>query len=448
MRDPGPNKSADESQALTVPNPGPRSVDRPPGFAFTLSIGGAPPALVCDGSRAGRYFVGKSRTCDLCLPDPSVSRRHVSLEVEPAGLHIVDLDSTNGVSVNGVHVKEAWLKGGESLVLGGTELRVAIFQREPAPLGNAVRFGKVIGASPAMRRLYPLCERLAKADIPIVIEGESGTGKEVLAESLHEASARRGGPFVIFDCAAVAPTLVESALFGHERGAFTGAASARRGAFEAADKGTLFLDELGELPLDIQPRLLGAIARGAVQRVGSNEWTPVDVRIIAATRRDLDREVQEGRFREDLYYRLAVGRIELPPLRARVGDVLRLAKQFYREVSRSDAPLPPELAARIESYAWPGNVRELENVIGRWCAIGDHGLDELEGQLDADSFHPYLEADLPLAAAREKVVKAFERRYIERVLARHGGNVSRAAASSGLARRYFQLLNAKHRDKP
>jgi DNA-binding NtrC family response regulator len=301
-----------------------------------------------------------------------------------------------------------------------------------------------------MQRMYRLGEKLAGTDLPVVIEGESGTGKELLAESLHDLGARAGGPFVVFDCAGTPPALVESALFGHQRGAFTGANADRVGAFATAHGGTLFLDEIGELPVEIQPKLLRALARGEVQRVGSNAWTAFDVRVIAATRRDLDREVQEGRFREDLFYRLAVGRIELPPLRQRVGDVALLARHFWRDSARTDEPLPRDVIARLEAWHWPGNVRELENAIARYAALGDvdlaHGIDVAPSS-SGNPFEAILDEELPLVRAREKIVQAFEEQYIARVLDKHGGNVSRAAASSGLARRYFQILHAKRRPR-
>ncbi|MGH7270919.1 MAG: sigma 54-interacting transcriptional regulator, partial [Polyangiaceae bacterium] len=197
-------------------------------------------------------------------------------------------------------------------------------------------FGRMLGRSAEMRRLYPLCARLAQSEVSVVIEGETGTGKEVLAEALHEASLRAAGPFVVFDCAAVAPSLLESALFGHERGAFTGALAQRIGIFEQAHGGTLFIDEIGELDALLQPKLLRAIERGEVQRVGSSRWEKVDVRILAATRRNLDREVHAGRFRDDLFFRLAVVRIELPPLRERHGDVAVLSAHFWGQIAESD----------------------------------------------------------------------------------------------------------------
>jgi DNA-binding NtrC family response regulator len=311
-----------------------------------------------------------------------------------------------------------------------------------------------------MRKLYPLCERLAASTVPVIIEGETGTGKEVLAESLHEMSPRAAGPFVVFDCTAVPPNLVESALFGHERGAFTGATESRRGVFEEAHGGTLLLDELGDLELSLQAKLLRVLERSEVQRVGSNRTVKVDTRVLAATRRDLDQEIQAGRFRDDLFFRLAVARIELPPLRRRAGDVTVLAFHFWRQLAAKGLPFPSDFAQKLESYSWPGNVRELYNAVARRVALGDLAAVETarsgpaEGGAGmpggpssargSDLIEEVLAQDLPLTRARERVVEDFERRYVTRVLAQHGGNVSKASAASGIARRYFQLLRARH----
>jgi transcriptional regulator with GAF, ATPase, and Fis domain len=312
----------------------------------------------------------------------------------------------------------------------------------------------MLGASDVMRRLYPHCRRLAGSDLSTLIEGETGTGKEVIAEALHEASKRASAPFVVFDCTAVPPNLAESMLFGHEKGSFTGAVASRKGVFEEADGGTLFIDEIGELDHALQPKLLRALERSEVQRVGSNKWAKVDVRILSATRRDLDREVQAGRFRDDLYFRL----IELPPLRARRGDVRMLATRFWTSLGGDAAGPPNDVLDRFEDYSWPGNVRELHHAVARVIALGDFDLNERgmpegrprgEGRASAapsDSVvEEVLAADMPLTRAREVVVADFERRYVERVLARHGGNVVRAAEASGVARRYFQILRARHR---
>jgi DNA-binding NtrC family response regulator len=302
-----------------------------------------------------------------------------------------------------------------------------------------------------MRKLYPLCERLAVADVPIVIEGETGTGKELLAEALHETSARAQGPFVVFDCTALPPNLIDSALFGHERGAFTGAVDTRTGAFEQAHGGTLLSDEIGELDAALQPKLLRALERSEVQRLGSNRWRKIDVRVIAATRRDLDREVQAGRFREDLFFRLAVARLELPPLRERHGDIGLLTRHFWKKLG-GELPVPPAMLARFEDYTWPGNVRELRNAIARRIALGElanEGVDEVAPPSrdpvrgGSDLVERVLALELPLPRARQRVVEEFERRYVERVLAKYDGNVTRAAAASGIARRYFYTLRAR-----
>jgi DNA-binding NtrC family response regulator len=321
------------------------------------------------------------------------------------------------------------------------------FSRESAtqPTEQAFAgFGRLQGTSIEMQRIYPLCERLAQSDIPVVIQGETGTGKEVLARALHEASSRAPGPFVVFDCTATAPSLLESTLFGHERGSFTGALARRRGLFEEAHRGTLLIDEIGELDLALQPKLLRAIECREVQRVGANRWVEVDVRIIAATRRDLDREVQEGRFRDDLFFRLAVGRIVLPPLRRRRGDVALLARSFWASIAGA-RPMPSGLVESLEAREWPGNVRELQNVIARHVAVGELPGHDVPPPTSAsgDFVEDVLAMDLPLPRARAAVVAAFERRYVQRALDRHDGNVSRAAAAAGVALRYFQIVKAR-----
>ncbi len=343
------------------------------GATFSVTVASGPDAgrsLRVDAS-LGRALVGQSAACNLRLTDREVSRRHLALEVGAHGLRAIDLGSTNGTFVGTIRIADAWLSGGESVRIGGSTLRVEI-TAPPArvPVSREARFGRVLGASIAMRRLYPLLERIAASDVPVVLEGETGTGKELVAESIHEKSAREGKPFVVFDCTAVPPSLIESHLFGHEKGAFTTALSSRRGVFEQANGGTLLIDEIGELEPALQPKLLRALERGEVQRVGGDTWLKVDVRVLAATRRDLDHEVQAGRFREDLFYRLAVARVELPPLRERKGDVELLARFFWRKLGGAE-DVTPEILARFEDHDWPGNVRELRNAVARRVALGD-----------------------------------------------------------------------------
>jgi transcriptional regulator with GAF, ATPase, and Fis domain len=414
-------------------------------------------SFLMDRADPTRVLVGTSPACGLRLTDRQVSRRHLALESTGQFLRVTDLGSTNGSYVNGIRVESALLAGGEKVVLGGTTLQMQAFDGPAAPMQvGESRFGRLLGASEAMRRLYPLCERLAKSGVPILIEGETGTGKELLAESLHEQSARADRPFVVFDCSTVAPSLIESRLFGHERGAFTGATSARKGVFELAHGGTIFIDEIGELGIDLQPRLLRAIERGEIARVGSERWLRVDVRVIAATRRDLDRAVQNGEFRDDLFYRLAVGRIELPPLRRRKGDVSLLGTHFWKALGDPEEPVPQALLARFEQHDWPGNVRELLNAVARHRALGD-----LAAFRDGPAESPassasrednvvefvqrLLEEDLPLSTAKQELIRRFEPLYLARVLARHEGDAGKASAASGIARRYFNVLRARYR---
>jgi two-component system response regulator HydG len=439
-----------DDEAATALRPSKRVTRK--GNAFMVEVALGPEKgqrLFVDEGRATRALVGKSPACDLVLTDPQVSRRHLALGVVGDDLRMTDLDSTNGTLLHGTRVHEASLRGGEVLELGGTTLCVSRHEGT-VELPTATSFGRVVGASLAMRRLYPLCERLAKSSVPILIEGETGTGKELLAEALHQASERSGGPFILFDCTAIPSNLVESELFGHERGAFTTAVSSRKGLFEQAHGGTLFIDEIGDLDLSLQPKLLRAIQESRIKRVGGDKWTQVDVRILAATRRDLDKEVQSERFRDDLFFRLVVGRIELPPLRERKGDVALLANLFWKSLGGAGA-LPYEVLRRAEEYAWPGNVRELQNDVARAVAVGDLAKTEPppdpSGARDLDFIDRVIEQDLPLPRAREKVIDEFLRRYVEGVVKKHGGSISRAAEASGIGQRYFQMIRARQAKK-
>jgi DNA-binding NtrC family response regulator len=311
-----------------------------------------------------------------------------------------------------------------------------------------------------MRALFKLCARLAQSNVPVVIEGETGTGKELLAQSIHEAGSRASGPFVLFDCTTVPPNLVESALFGHEKGAFTGAVGSRVGVFEQAHGGTLFLDEIGDLDVALQAKLLRAIERAEVQRVGGTGWARVDVRILCATRRDLQRQIRNGHFRDDLYFRLAVARVSVPSLRDRTSDIAVLVKHFWKEHG-GDAEGPPgELLEALESYSWPGNVRELQNAIAHLIALGeladldtvrhlqgaarsgDWSVEARSGIIaaEADFIDRVIGRDAPYLEAREVIVSEFERRFCEAMLRKHGGNVTKAAAASGIGRRYFYVI--------
>ncbi len=408
-----------------------------------------------DDAHPGRVLLGQGPACDLKLSDTQVSRRHAALEAVGGELRLTDLGSTNGTWVDRVRISEAYLGGGELVRVGATLLRVdrAEASARARPLPPEEQFGRLVGASPEMRRLYPMCKRLALSDVPVIIEGETGTGKEVLAEALHEQGPRASGPFVVFDCTSVAPSLIESELFGHERGAFTTAIATHAGVFEQAQGGTLFIDEIGDMDLALQPKLLRAIERSEIRRVGGDRVIKADVRLLVATRRDLDREVQAGRFREDLFHRLAVARIELPPLRRRAGDVAVLARHFWEQMQGPPAQLPRDTLTRWEDYPWPGNVRELRNAVARQLALGDLADEHQAGRgvpgagsplpPTADFLEQMVFSGVPFPRARDRVVEEFERRYVTHLLGRHSGDVAAAAAASGIGRRYFQMLRAR-----
>ncbi len=401
-------------------------------------------------------LVGQSPVCTLRLTDATVSRRHLSLEVVGTRLRVRDLDSSNGTFFGNMQLIESLLAGGEVLAVGATRLRV---DRErggaPSRVGTEIRFGGVLGASREMRRLFPLMQRLASSTVAVLIEGETGTGKEVVAQAIHDEGPRSTEPYVVFDCTAVSPALIESELFGHERGAFTGATAQRQGVFEQAHGGTLFIDEIGELPLDLQPKLLRALERGEVRRVGGDKWIRCDVRVVAATRRDIERLVQEERFRDDLFHRLAIGCIDLPPLRRRKGDVLALAEHFCSEYGASLKAIPAAVLAGWLRNPWPGNVRELKNAVARELALGDlsrmaalppeHASAPLPETRTVTDVEALLALKLPFPEARQRVLDQFQRRYLQYMLDENGGNMPRAAQASGVALRYFQLLRARVR---
>jgi two-component system, NtrC family, response regulator HydG len=445
-----PHPKGDDDLATVPREPPARDVTSSPSFTLVVAEGADLGKSMTIDAGQTRVLVGKSPACQFRLSDEEVSRRHLALSLQQAELRLTDLGSTNGTFVNGVKVVEACLAGGERIRIGTTGLHVDRAPRDATvSISPARSFGRVVGSSVEMRRLYPFCERLATTRVPVLIEGETGTGKELLAESLHEMSPRSTGPFVVFDCTAVPPNLVEAELFGYERGAFTGAVTTHRGYFERAQNGTLFIDEIGDLDPTLQPKLLRVLERSEVRRIGGDRWISVDVRILAATRRNLDQEIAAGRFRDDLFFRLVVARIELPPLRARHGDVATLANHFWKELGGRGA-LPYALLNAWESYPWPGNIRELHNEIARRIALGDLAPENSRASTPAsgDFIDGIVSGDLPLTRARQKVVDEFHRRYVEHVVKKHGGSLVRAAAASGIAYRYFQLLRARQLKRP
>ncbi|MCU0702175.1 MAG: sigma 54-interacting transcriptional regulator, partial [Myxococcaceae bacterium] len=316
----------------------------------------------------GRVVVGSHEDAGLVLKDTTVSRYHVELDARPDGVLVRDLESTNGTYLAGNRISEMIVEDQATVTVGKTTLRVGMVEADLGLPAAQATFGPAIGAAPAMKQLFGILEKVAPTDSTLLLLGETGTGKEVLARAIHMKSRRAARPFVVVDCGAVAPTLIESELFGHVRGSFTGAVSDRNGAFLEADGGTIFLDEIGELPLELQPKLLRVLEAGTVRRVGEDKYRRVDVRVVAATHRDLEKEVEAGRFRRDLYYRLAVVLVTVPPLRDRLDDIPLLTHHFVHGMGRGDFELPRGLLARFSAYHWPGNVRELRNLVERSLA--------------------------------------------------------------------------------
>jgi DNA-binding NtrC family response regulator len=318
--------------------------------------------------------VGKDPTCDAPVDDPFVSSRHLRIEPQGGAWTLVDLGSTNGTFISGARVSRAELPLGLPIQLGDTELVLEARDTLEAPRAEA--FEGMISRHPSMRQVFELVERVAPSDAAVTILGETGVGKELVARALHARSGRRDGPFIPVNCSAIAESLIESELFGHEKGAFSGAERMRKGAFEEADRGTIFLDEIGELPLDLQPKLLRVLELGEVKRVGASRPASVNVRIVAATHRDLRAQVRAGKFREDLFYRLCVVPVTVPPLRQRKGDVRALAEAFLLRTAPRGVVLrwSPEALARLEGYDWPGNVRQLRNVVQRALLFRGEGL--------------------------------------------------------------------------
>lgn len=377
--------------------------------------------------------IGTLSENDLVLTDTTVSRRHAVVEEKPNGYVLRDLDSTNGTFLDNVRVREAYLAPGALIRLGQTELAFSPLEERIENLrSNADRFGELIGSSAAMREIYAILERVAPTDVTVLFEGETGTGKELAARAVHTNSRRAAGPFVVFDCGAVAPNLIESELFGHEKGAFTDAVKPRAGAFELANNGTLFLDEIGELSLDLQPKLLRALDQRETKRIGADKPVRVNVRVVAATNRDLEEEVQAGRFREDLFYRLSVVRVSLPPLRRKKEDIETIATHLFKtistEIGRKISGLSPEALAALEAYGWPGNVRELRNVLGRAAALCDGSRIEAK-----DLFLSLGKKASSLEGLSGKTLEEIEKAAIQATLRSVNNNKTETARVLGIA---------------
>jgi len=401
---------------------------------------------------SGTVLIGTHPNNDLVLSDATVSRYHLEIQVRADGIRVSDLDSTNGTYLNDTRLGSVVVRARARFRVGGeTEMEIlpADEMVALAPFGNHW-FGKVYGASPAMTELFTLLNQVAPTDSTVLLQGETGTGKELLAEATHAASLRRDQPFVVVDCGALPRELMAAELFGHTRGAFTGATNAKRGLVDEANGGTLFLDEIGELPLDLQPQLLRVLEKREIRPIGETRTHRVDVRVIAATNRDLKALVHSGQFREDLYFRLAVVHVIVPPLRKRREDIPELARIFLKDIGKADFYIPEAIIEQLLAHEWPGNVRELRNVVERGMSLatatmGRTGESEEydeprggEGALTPEMM------ELPFKEAKGLLVEAFEKEYLTHLLERHHGNISRAAAEAGIDRNYIHRLVKKY----
>ena len=406
---------------------------------------------VVDGPDRGRVAeltgpearIGSGVGASLVLGDRTVSRLHLTLRIEGDAIRVVDEGSRNGTVLDGTRVRDAWARPDSTIRLGDTTLCLRMLDELlELPVSPRERMGGLLGRSVAMRRIFSLLEQIAPTDARVLVEGETGTGKELVAEALHQASRRADRPLVVVDCSAVSATLIESELFGHVRGSFTGAVGDRAGAFEAADGGTVFLDEIGELSINLQPNLLRVLERGEVRRVGSNTTRRVDVRVVAATNRALAQEVERGRFREDLYYRLAVITVRMPPLRERPDDIPSLVRHFealFADRVPGAARLPDEVLAAFAARSWPGNIRELRNAVERALSLGQlfraSGAGE---QAVAAESKPRVDLSEPLHAGLTRHKEAYEKAYVEAALEQAGGNITHAARIAQVDRKSIQ----------
>jgi transcriptional regulator with GAF, ATPase, and Fis domain len=413
------------------------------GFSLTVVEGpGSGKVLVADKSEVS---VGSAEANDLVLADPTVSRHHFSITATPQGFLLKDLGSSNGTTVGNVRLREGFVESGARIKAGRTTVRVDVRDEDiREALSAEDRFGPLLGKSSAMRRIFAALPRIAESDSTVLLEGETGTGKGVLAAAIHAASPRAARPFVVLDCTAIAPTLVESELFGHVRGAFTGAAVERAGAFEEARGGTIFIDEIGELPLEMQPKLLRALEERSVKRVGGNQRIHIEARVIAATNRDLRAEVNRGSFRADLYYRLNVVRLVVPPLRERAGDIEQLARHFHAELV-PDRPMSDELVAALQRQSWPGNVRELRAAVERAILLDDPTLSGLVGEPAAapgpeSGFDPAV----PFRVAKQRAADRWEQIYVRELMAIAKNNLSEASRLARMDRSYLRQVLRKY----
>ena len=413
---------------------------------LTVTVAAGPDQGRSASLRGASLRIGTDPSSDLVLSDGSVSREHAVLTRTPEGVLVRDLGSTNGTFIDDVRTREGFVEAGSRLRVGATALEVVAAAESFVvfPDGDEADFHGILGRDPAMQEVFALVRQLARTDLPVTLTAETGCGKELVARALHDAGPRAGKPFLVLDCGAVLPELLPSELFGHEKGAFTGADRQRAGILEAARGGTVFLDEVGELDLKVQPNLLRALESRRVRRVGGHEEIKVDFRVVSATNRNLADEVRDGRFRADLRFRLACVTLRIPPLRERLGDLGLLADAFLeRCATRNGLPLPRlSEAARqaLASHPWPGNVRELRNVCDALCAFGEGRtltdqdvLPRLEESGPAAAEDPSAAGGAVPARVGPDSLEAAERAIIARALEETGGNKKAAARKLGIS---------------
>jgi DNA-binding NtrC family response regulator len=435
-----------------------------------------------------RVTGGRSIICDLVLADKAVSGTHFEVAARDDGYRLRDLNSRNGIYCQELRIREVYLRPGTTFRIGHTQIQFQPLQDiVEIELSKKDRFDSVIGSSPAMREIFAQLEKVSPSDLTCLITGETGTGKEMVARGIHNMSPRKKKPFVVLDCGSIPKELIESTLFGHEKGSFTGAIGQHVGCFEQAQGGTIFLDEIGELDISLQPKLLRVLEQREIKRVGGDRTVKVDVRVLAATNRDLRDEVNRGGFREDLYFRLSVVHIELPPMRDRREDIPGLANHFLREVaSRRGVTMSfaQDAMAAMVAHSWPGNVREMRNVVERAAALSDgpvitrtdlvfgremgpsvivsHDLAQAGAQAAQRAaaamsgvpapqmtgpaiFDPQLlKPGLGFKQAKQTVVDAFETAYLMALLDRNDGNITRSAQEAGLTRYHLRELLKRH----
>ncbi len=425
--------------------------------------------------------LGADPLADIVLSDPTVSRSHAEVRRRGEEFELVDLESTNGTFIDGISVGRVAVTAGQIFQVGRTQVRLTCHTEQvPIEVTDSTRYGNIVGQSAALREIFSIMDRVAPSDLSVVIEGETGTGKELIAQAIHEQSQRKSKPFVVFDCSAFPATLLESELFGHEKGAFSGAMNRHRGVFERADGGTIFFDELGEMDIEFQAKFLRVLETGEVRRVGGEKTFNVDVRVVAATNRNLEELVEEKKFRRDLFYRLAKVRFNLPALRDRKEDVPVLAEHFLDAlVTSGHKPIITEDGMRtLQAYAWPGNIRQLRNVIEKavaMCSDGSITAEYLGGELGMQDIRPgaggssaapgvstvaprasanhavvmtplYEESGdlVPFRDAKESIIDDFERQYLEKLIEKNKGNISAAAREASVDRRHLYRLLKKH----